>query len=209
MAHLDLRPPGKIIAVGLNYRSHAAELGMAVADEPIIFLKPPSAVIAHGDAIVLPPQSRQVDYEAELALVIGKTCRNVTAAAAADYVLGYTCANDVTARDLQQKDGQWSRAKSFDSFCPLGPWLETEAPDPATKVELYLNGKLKQSAAIADMIFPPLELVAFVAAIMTLERGDVILTGTPPGVGPLAPGDQVTVSIAGVGELSNTVSRNS
>ncbi len=206
MARLKLRLPGKIVAVGLNYRCHAAELDMPVLAEPVLFLKPPSAVIGPGDAIRLPPQSRQVDYEGELAVVIGKTARNV-GAAAADYVLGYTCANDVTARDLQQKDGQWTRSKSFDTFCPLGPWMETAAPPPETRVELALNGELRQGAPISDMVFSPLELVAYITSVMTLERGDVILTGTPPGVGRLRAGDNVAVSIAGIGKLENTVSR--
>lgn len=207
MARLNLRPPAKIIAVGLNYRSHAAELGMPVPEEPIIFLKPPSAVIGPGKAIMLPAMSKHVDYEAELAVVIGRTARGLTVDEAPGAVLGYTCANDVTARDLQRRDGQWTRSKSFDTFCPLGPWVETEAPVPEAKVELLLNGELRQTASVSDMIFPPLELVAFVSQIMTLERGDVIMTGTPPGVGPLKTGDKVMVRIEGVGELVNSVIR--
>lgn len=206
MAHVKLSPPGKIVAVGLNYRSHAAELGLPVPDEPVLFLKPPSAVIGPADAIILPPQSRQVDYEAELAIVISRTARGLSVSQAAEAVLGYTCANDVTARDLQSRDGQWTRSKSFDTFCPLGPWVETEPPAAEAKVELLLNGELKQSAPIADMIFPPLELVAFICGVMTLQRGDVILTGTPPGVGPLQAGDEVTVRVQSVGELVNSVS---
>ncbi|MHB8859699.1 MAG: fumarylacetoacetate hydrolase family protein [Thermoleophilia bacterium] len=205
MARLQLQPPGKIIAVGLNYRSHAAELGMEFAPEPVLFMKPPSAVIGEGDAIVLPAASRQVDYEAELALVIGGTARGVSQADAADYILGYTCANDVTARDLQQSDGQWTRSKGFDTFCPLGPWVETDPPALEALVELVLNGEVRQNAAIADMIFPPFQLVAFISGIMTLERHDVILTGTPPGVGPLRAGDEVEVRISGVGALKNRV----
>ncbi len=205
MARLKLRPPGKIVAVGLNYRSHAAELGMPVPADPVLFLKPSSAVIGPGEAIVLPTASRQVDYEAELAIVIGKTARKVSAGKAQEFVLGYACANDVTARDLQLRDGQWTRAKSFDTFCPLGPWVETGAPPPEAEVELFLNGELRQAAPVADMIFSPPELVAFISAVMTLERGDVILTGTPPGVGPLSAGDRVTVKIAGIGELNNDV----
>ncbi|MHB1390217.1 MAG: fumarylacetoacetate hydrolase family protein [Thermoleophilia bacterium] len=205
MAHLQIAPPGKIIAVGLNYRSHAAELGMPVPDEPVLFMKPPSAVIGAGEAIILPLQSGRVDYEAELAIVIGATVRGLSMAEAQAAVLGYTCANDVTARDLQQRDGQWTRAKSFDTFCPLGPWVETDPLSPQTAVELFLNGELKQSALIADMIFPPLQLVAFISGIMTLHRGDVILTGTPPGVGPLKAGDAAVVRIGGVGELKNQV----
>ena len=205
MAQLELSRPGKIVAVGLNYRSHAAELGMPVPTEPVLFLKPPSAVLGPGEAIELPPQSERVDHEAELALVIGRRARRVSAAAALDCVLGYTCANDVTARDLQQRDGQWTRSKSFDTFCPLGPWVETEPPPPDARVELLLGGERRQGAPIGDMIFSPAELVAYIASVMTLEPGDVILTGTPPGVGPLTPGDQVTVRIDGVGSLTNPV----
>lgn len=205
MAHLELQLPGKIIAVGLNYRSHTAELGMELAPEPVLFMKPPSSVIGPGGAIVLPGASRQVDYEAELAIVIGKTARKVTVDEAASHVLGYTCANDVTARDLQRLDGQWTRSKSFDTFCPLGPWLETRPPAPESKVELFLNGARRQSATISDMIFSPLELVAFISGVMTLNRGDVILTGTPLGVGGMKAGDEVTVRIDGIGELTNSV----
>ncbi|MFA5801836.1 MAG: fumarylacetoacetate hydrolase family protein [Thermoleophilia bacterium] len=205
MAQIKLQPPGKIIAVGLNYRSHAAELNMAVPEEPVLFMKPPSAVIAAGEAIVLPPSSAQVDYEAELAVVIGKTARGVGVDEAAAYVLGYTCANDVTARDLQKLDGQWTRSKSFDTFCPLGPWVESVAPAPDSLVELVLNGEVRQSAPVSDMIFSPLELVAFISGVMTLEAGDVILTGTPPGVGALTAGDEVTVRVDGIGELVSNV----
>lgn len=205
MAQIKLQTPGKIIAVGLNYRSHAAELGMAVPDEPVLFMKPPSAVIADGEAIILPPSYGQIDYEAELAVVIGKTARGVGVDEAAAYVLGYTCANDVTARDLQKQDGQWTRSKSFDTFCPLGPWVESLAPTPDSLVELVLNGEVRQSAPVSDMIFSPLELVAFISGVMTLEPGDVILTGTPPGVGALNAGDKVIVKIDGIGELVNSV----
>jgi len=176
-----------------------------VLPEPVLFMKPPSTVIAAGETIVLPAASRQVDYEAELAVVIGRAARGVDASEAADYVRGYTCANDVTARDLQARDGQWTRSKSFDTFCPLGPLVETEAPSPDALVELVLNGEVRQGAPVSDMIFPPLELVAFISGIMTLEPGDVILTGTPPGVGPLDAGDEVVVRIGGVGELVNAV----
>ncbi len=205
MAHLDLQPPGKIIAVGLNYRSHAAELGMELAEEPVLFMKPPSSVIGPGDAIVLPGASIQVDYEAELAVVIGRTAQGLKVEEASDCILGYTCANDVTARDLQRSDGQWTRSKGFDTFCPLGNWVETEPPEQDALVQLLLNGEVKQSAAIGDMIFSPLELVAFISGIMTLEPHDVILTGTPPGVGPLTARDEVAVCIAGIGKLKNRV----
>jgi 2-keto-4-pentenoate hydratase/2-oxohepta-3-ene-1,7-dioic acid hydratase in catechol pathway len=205
MARSRLRPPGKIIAVGLNYRSHAAELGMDIPVEPILFMKPKSSVIHAGDAIVLPPGVGRVDYEAELALVVGRKARDVSADAAADFILGYTCANDVTARKLQERDGQWTRAKSFDTFCPLGPEVESELPSADTLVEVVLNGEVRQSAAVGDMIFPPEELLVFISGVMTLEPGDIILTGTPPGVGALQAGDQVTVRIDGIGELSNPV----
>jgi 2-keto-4-pentenoate hydratase/2-oxohepta-3-ene-1,7-dioic acid hydratase in catechol pathway len=205
MARINLGLPGKIIAVGLNYRSHAAELGMPVPGEPVLFMKPPSAVIAPGEVIVAPPGVGQVDYEAELAVVIGKETREVSVSEASDFILGYTCANDVTARDLQKKDGQWTRSKSFDTFCPLGPWVETNPPAPESLVELILNGEVRQSAPIADMIFSPLELVSFISGVMTLKQGDVIMAGTPPGVGPLKAGDEVTVRIAGIGELRNKV----
>lgn len=206
MAREALQPPGKIIAVGLNYRSHAAELGMAVPDEPVLFMKPPSAFIPAGAEIVLPADAGRVDYEAELAVIVGSRARNVPAAAAVEHIFGYACANDVTARELQERDGQWTRAKSFDTFCPLGPEVETEAPDPDAKVELVLNGEVRQSAPVGDMIFTPQELLSFISGIMTLEPGDAILTGTPPGVGPLTEGDSASVRIDGVGELVNPVS---
>ncbi|MBE0428869.1 MAG: fumarylacetoacetate hydrolase family protein [Thermoleophilia bacterium] len=205
MAHLSSGSPSKIIAVGLNYRSHAAELDMPVPKEPVIFLKPPSAVIGAGDTIVLPPDAGRIDYEAELAVIVGATARNLSRENAAGAVLGYACANDITARDLQARDGQWTRSKSFDTFCPLGPGVEVEPPPPEARVELFLNGERRQSSPLSDMIFPPLELVSFISGIMTLERGDVILTGTPPGVGALTAGDTVTVRIDGIGELVNSV----
>jgi 2-keto-4-pentenoate hydratase/2-oxohepta-3-ene-1,7-dioic acid hydratase in catechol pathway len=209
-ATADVRPlaplrPSKIVAVGLNYRAHAAELAMTVNAEPIIFLKPPSAVIGPHDAIVAPAASAQVDYEAELALVVGRRCRAVRLTAAADFVAGYTCGNDVTARDLQKVDGQWTRGKSFDTFCPLGPWVVRDAPPPGAAVTAALDGVVKQRGLVGDMIAAPLELLVFVSAIMTLEPGDVILTGTPPGVGPLSAGQVVTISVEGVGRLSNPV----
>ena len=197
--------PSKIVAVGLNYRSHAAELGMAVPEEPVLFLKPPSAVIGDGEPIILPAGAGRVDYEAELAVVIGRTAHAVSPESAVDYILGYTCANDVTARELQEKDAQWTRAKSFDTFCPLGPEAVPAAPGPDALVELVLNGEVRQSAPVSDMVFSPPELIAFISSVMTLEPGDVVLTGTPPGVGPVVAGDKVSVRIAGVGELTNPV----
>ncbi len=198
-------PPSKIVAVGLNYRSHAEELGMQVPREPVIFLKPPTSVIGPGEAIRLPPGAGRVDYEAELAVVIGRRCHAVSPGEAGDFIRGYTCANDVTARELQQRDGQWTRAKSFDTFCPLGPEIVPEAPAPEARVELLQNGERRQSAPLSDMIFEPRELVSFISGVMTLNPGDVILTGTPPGVGAVAPGDELTVRIEGVGELTNPV----
>lgn len=205
MPRLALGHPPKVIAVGLNYRSHAAELDMPVPDEPVLFLKPPTAVVGDGEDILLPPQAGRVDYEAELAVVIGRTARRVSATDAPGCILGYTCGNDVTARDLQERDGQWTRSKSFDTFCPLGPEVETEAPPSNALVELYLNGELRQSAPVSDMVFSPHELVAFISGIMTLEPGDIIMTGTPSGVGPLRDNDSVSVRIEGVGALTNPV----
>jgi 2-keto-4-pentenoate hydratase/2-oxohepta-3-ene-1,7-dioic acid hydratase in catechol pathway len=191
--------------VGLNYRDHAAEFGLDLPDEPVLFMKPPSALLAHGGAIVYPEMSRRVDYEAELVLVCGKECRDITPQDAHTYILGYTCGNDVTARDLQAKDGQWTRAKSFDTFCPLGPSIET-AIDPADlAIELRLNGEVRQSYSTANMAFGPAGLLSFVSRIMTFLPGDVIMTGTPSGVGEMFPGDTVEVLITGLDPLRNTV----
>ncbi len=198
--------PSKIVAVGKNYLDHVREMGgEAPPAEPMIFLKPSTSVIGPGDAILLPWQSEQVEYEAELAVVIGRLCRDVPESLVDDVVLGYTCANDVTARDLQRTDGQWGRAKGFDSFCPLGPWIETSLDIDDAVVECRVNGDLRQSATGADMVRSPRELVSWISSVMTLLPGDVILTGTPAGVGPLAPGDEVSVTIGGVGTLTNTV----
>ena len=197
--------PGKIVAVGLNYRAHAAELNMETAAEPILFMKPRTAVVGPGEAIVRPARSSQVDYEAELVVVVGRRCRDLSPAGAADVVAGYTCGNDVTARDLQALDGQWTRAKSFDTFCPLGPWVVPEAPSPAARVSALLDDAEVQHGLVGDMIVAPLELLAFVSGVMTLEPGDVLMTGTPPGVGPLAAGQTVSVVVEGVGRLDNPV----
>ena len=197
--------PGKVVAVGLNYRAHAAELSMATTAEPVLFLKPRTAVIGPGEAIVRPARAAQVDYEAELVVAVGRRCRDLSPAEAADVVAGYTCGNDVTARDLQRVDGQWTRAKSFDTFCPLGPWIVPDAPPPTARVSALLDGAEVQHGLVGDMIVAPLELLAFVSGIMTLEPGDVIMTGTPPGVGPLAPGQTVSVVVEGVGRLDNHV----
>ncbi|MEW6545815.1 MAG: fumarylacetoacetate hydrolase family protein [Bacillota bacterium] len=197
--------PGKVVAVGLNYRDHAHEVGAVLPEEPVLFVKPATAVIGPGAAILLPPVSRRVDYEAELAVVIGRRAKRVAVGQAPDYVLGYTCGNDVTARDLQQKDGQWTRSKSFDTFCPLGPWVVPGLDPAALQVVCRVNGKVRQQGNTRDLIFPVAELVSFVSGIMTLEPGDVLLTGTPAGIGPLEPGDLVEVEIEGVGVLSNPV----
>ncbi|MCL5942100.1 MAG: fumarylacetoacetate hydrolase family protein [Actinobacteria bacterium] len=196
--------PGKIVCVGLNYARHAAEMKEPPPPEPVLFLKPPTAVSGPGDAIPLPPQSSRVDYEGELAVVIGRAAKGVGERDALDHVLGYTCANDVTARDLQSRDGQWTRAKSFDGFCPLGPWIETEIDPSNLAISTALNGEVRQSSTTGDLIFPVPALVSFVSGIMTLLPGDVILTGTPAGVGPMAAGDRVEVTVQGIGTLRNT-----
>jgi len=195
----------KIVAVGRNYAAHAAEHGDEVPSEPLIFLKPPSAVIGPNEPIVCPPQSAQVEHEAELAVVIGRRARRVTAADAWDYVLGYTCANDVTARDLQRSDGQWSRAKGFDTFAPLGPWIVTDLDPTDLTVACRVNGQMKQQASTVDMVFKIPQLIEYITAAMTLELGDVILTGTPEGVSPIQPGDHVEVEVEGIGVLRNPV----
>ncbi len=200
--------PTKIICVGLNYAAHAQESETEIPSEPLLFFKPPSAVIGPRAAIVLPPQSERVDYEAELAVVIGQRCRAVRPESAWDYVLGVTCGNDVTARDLQRRDDQWTRAKGFDTFCPLGPWLVTgvqERDVADLELSCRVNGEMRQSARSSDMIFSAAELIAYTSSIMTLEPGDVVMTGTPAGVGPLVPGDTVEVEVEGVGVLPNPV----
>lgn len=197
--------PSKVVAVGLNYIDHAKELKMDVPDEPILFLKPTTAVVGPGDPIIYPKMSSQVDYEAELGIVIKREARSVTGAEAKQAILGYTCANDVTARDLQRQDGQWTRAKGFDTFAPIGPWVETEVDPSDLKIELVLNDEVKQSSVTSRMIFDCLELVSFISRVMTLLPGDVIMTGTPPGVGPMQVGDEVEVRIEGVGNLRNGV----
>ncbi len=198
--------PSKIVALGLNYRDHAAELGSPLPDEPLLFLKPGTAVIGPDAAIVYPKMSRRVDYEAELAVVMGRTARRVKEAAAWDYILGYTAFNDVTARDLQKKDVQFTRAKSFDTFAPLGPWIETEIPNPDNlTVEAYLNGERRQHSNTGNLVFGVAHLVSFISRIMTLLPGDVIATGTPSGIGPMRPGDIVEIRVEGIGTLRNRV----
>jgi 2-keto-4-pentenoate hydratase/2-oxohepta-3-ene-1,7-dioic acid hydratase in catechol pathway len=197
--------PTKILAVGLNYRTHAAEAGMDMPPEPLIFSKPPSSVIGPLEPIVYPTLSQQVDYEGELAVIIGRRARNVLPEKAHDFILGYTCGNDVTARDLQQRDDQWTRAKGFDTFCPLGPRIVTSLNPAHLAIRTRVNGEIRQCASTADMVFSVAELIAYISQVMTLEPGDVILTGTPSGVGPLQPGDVVEVEIEGIGTLRNPV----
>lgn len=198
--------PSKIVAVGKNYRDHAREMNSEVPSEPLLFFKPPTAIVAHDAAIVYPPQSQQVDYEGELALIVGETCQDCTPEVAANRIWGYTIANDVTARDLQRKDRLWTRAKGFNSFCPLGPWIVREI-NPGAKVQTFLNQEPepRQCATIDRMVYPPDVLVAYVSEIMTLLPGDVVLTGTPKGVGSMQPGDRVRIEVEGIGALENPV----
>ncbi len=197
--------PSKIVAVGKNYVEHAQEMGGAVPEEPVVFLKPSTAVIGPEDPIPYPPQSARVDPEGEMAVVIGRLARRVRAEDASRYLLGYTCANDVTARDLQARDGQWTRAKGFDGFAPLGPWIETELDPSDVAVELRVNGDTRQAARTSQMAFGVSELVEFVTSVMTLLPGDVILTGTPAGIAPVSVGDVVEVEVEGIGTLRNPV----
>ena len=200
--------PSKIICIGRNYASHAAEHGVDVPEIPLLFLKPPSSLIAHKGTIVLPPQSTMVEHEAELAVVIGKKGRWIKPEEAADYVFGYTIANDVTARDLQRRDGQWTRAKGFDTFCPLGPWIETEFNPADSLIICKVNGEIRQMSSTRDMVFPVTQLVAYASTVMTLLPGDVLLTGTPAGVGILRPGDRIEIEIEQLGILENLVSND-
>ena len=197
--------PSKIVCVGLNYRDHAKELNMALPTEPIIFIKPATTIIYNNDSIVYPSQTKNLHYEAELAIVIKDKIKNISEAEAKKHILGYTCANDVTARDLQNKDGQWTRAKSFDTFCPIGPEVAINIDPAKLDIKTYLNGNLKQSSNTSEMIFNVYYLVAFISQIMTLEANDLILTGTPPGVGQMQVGDRIEIEIQGIGKISNTV----
>jgi 2-keto-4-pentenoate hydratase/2-oxohepta-3-ene-1,7-dioic acid hydratase in catechol pathway len=204
-------PRSKVIGIGRNYAGHAAELGNDLPEEPLMFLKPNTSVIGPGEAIKYPQQTGDLHYEGELAVVIGRICRDVPAAQATDVIQGYTIANDVTARDLQRSDGQFTRAKGFDTFCPLGPWVETDL-DPqhfadGVSVQTFLNGEVVQDGNTRDLIFDIPTLVAHVSSVMTLLPGDVILTGTPEGVGPMEVGDEVEISIAGLGSLANKVEK--
>lgn len=197
--------PGKIVAVGMNYEGHIREMGHEIPTEPLIFLKAPSTVIGPGEHIVLPPESSRVDFEGELAVVIGKRCRRIPRDKAEDHILGYTILNDVTARDLQRKDVQFSRSKSFDTFCPLGPWIETELDPGFVRITTVVNSEVRQDGQTSDMLFDPAILVEFISSVMTLMPGDVIATGTPAGVGPLSDGDEISVAVEGIGVLTNTV----
>jgi 2-keto-4-pentenoate hydratase/2-oxohepta-3-ene-1,7-dioic acid hydratase in catechol pathway len=197
--------PSKIIAIGLNYFSHAKEFSTPVPDQPVIFLKPPTSIIRNGDAILYPAQSSEIHFEGELGVVIKDRIRNITEDDAPGHIAGYTCANDITARDLQRLDGQWTRAKSFDTFCPLGPRIATDVNPGNLRIQTRVNGEVKQDSNTANMIFGVAYLVSFVSSIMTLLPGDIIITGTPSGVGPIVPGDTVEVEIEGIGVLRNRV----
>ncbi len=197
--------PSKIVCVGRNYVEHAKELGNEVPKIPLIFLKPPSSIIDPGDTIILPPQSRQVEHEGELVVVIGKRGRNIVAEDAKNYIFGYTVGNDVTARDLQRSDDQWTRAKGFDTFCPFGPWIDTDFDIADALITCKVNGEPRQMASTRDMVFSVPKLIAFVSSVMTLEPGDILFTGTPSGVGRLEDGNEVVVEIEGLGTLKNSV----
>lgn len=208
LADVRLLPPSlpnKVIGIGKNYADHAREMGGEPPATPVIFLKPSTSVIGPGDAVALPPQSQQVEFEGEIAVVIGRLARDVPASRVGDVILGYTCADDVTARDLQRADGQWARAKGFDGFCPLGPWVETEADPSALSVTTTVNGSVRQQAPASEMVHSISDLVVFVSSVMTLLPGDVILTGTPAGVGEIKDGDEVAVTVTGVGTLHHRV----
>lgn len=197
--------PSKVVCVGLNYAKHIAEFGGSKPQNPILFIKPSTSVIGPDEEIILPPMSQHVDHEAELAVVIGKTAKNVPEAQAFDAIFGYTCGNDVTARDLQHLDGQWTRGKGFDTFCPLGPWIVTELDPSHCDVRAILNGQVKQSSNTQYFLNSVPKLVSFISQVMTLLPGDVILTGTPEGVSPMNSGDQIVVQIEGIGELRNRI----
>jgi len=197
--------PSKVVAVGRNYADHAAEMGTDVPEEPLVFLKPSTSVVGPGDPIMFPSISKRMEYEGELACVVGRLVRRATSDEAARAILGYTCANDVTLRDLQATDGQWTRAKGFDTSCPLGPWVETEADPSDLALETRVNGEVRQSARTSQLAFDPAQLVAFISSFMTLLPGDVVLTGTPAGVGRLEVGDRVEVALDGIGTLANSV----
>jgi 2-keto-4-pentenoate hydratase/2-oxohepta-3-ene-1,7-dioic acid hydratase in catechol pathway len=193
--------PSKILGVGRNYAAHARELGHDIPAEPLLFLKPPSALLNHGGAVILPPESSRVEHEAELAVVIGRRARKLAKHEALSYVLGYTCACDVTARDLQRKDVQFTRSKGFDTFCPVGPWIETQLEVTAVRIQCRVTGQVRQDGNTSQMLFDVPSIVAYASHMMTLEPGDIILTGTPEGVGPIGAGDFVEIDIEGIGTL--------
>lgn len=199
--------PSKVVCVGLNYKAHVGETRPDddIPEEPILFLKPPSALIGPGERIMYPEMSNRVDYEAEMGVVIGRQCSKVAAIEAEDYIFGFTCVNDVTARDLQKRDGQWTRGKGFDTFCPVGPWIVDKIKYQDLQIESFLNGELRQSSRTSLMIFPVNELISFISMVMTLQPGDLIATGTPAGIGPMQPGDRIEVRIEGIGSLVNDV----
>jgi 2-keto-4-pentenoate hydratase/2-oxohepta-3-ene-1,7-dioic acid hydratase in catechol pathway len=208
LAEVSLLPPSKpskIVCVGRNYIDHAKELGNEVPKVPLIFMKPPSSIIADGASIILPPQSKQVEHEAELVVVIGKSGRHITAEQASEHIFGYTVGNDVTARDLQKTDELWTRAKGFDTFCSFGPWIDTDFDPSDAVITCRVNGQMRQMASTRDMVFNIGSLIAYVSSIMTLEAGDLLFTGTPAGVGELNDGDEVVVEIEGLAKLSNQV----
>jgi len=202
-------PRSKVVAVGKNYRDHAAEMGGEAPGEPLLFLKPNTSVIGPDDTIVLPPQSQRIEHEGELAVVIGSIAKNVRAADADQVIFGYTAANDVTARDLQRSDGQWARAKGFDTFCPLGPLIETDFSPGSAALRTLVNGEVRQEGRVSDLVHSIASIVEYASSVWTLLPGDIILTGTPAGVGPLVDGDTVEVEISGIGTLSNPVKRRS
>ena len=200
--------PTKIVCIARNYKEHAKEQGVEVPAYPTLFMKPITSIIGPKQTIILPPQSQQIEYEAELGVVIGKRGRWITAEKANQYIFGFTIVNDVTARDLQQRDGQWTRAKGFDTFCPLGPWIETELDVTDIMISTYINGELRQMGSTRDMVFSISQLIAYISSIMTLEPGDLILTGTPAGVGPIRAGDRIEIKIDGIGKLENSVAED-
>ena len=199
--------PTKVVCIGLNYRAHAAESGQQVPPEPLMFLKPPTSVIGPGEDVVWAPDSKHIDYEAELAVVFKRTAKSVPAGAYKDFVLGYTCANDVSARDFQRGDGQWARAKGSDTFCPLGPWIETDLDPSDLRISGKLNGETKQDSRTSDLVFDIDFLISHLTKYFTMHPGDVLITGTPAGIGPMNPGDSYEVTIEGIGSMSNTMTR--
>ncbi len=202
---LPICSPGKIVAVGLNYVDHAKELDMPLPETPLMFIKTSNTVIGHNDKIIYPKMSERVDYEAELAIIIKNDIKNIKEDMVESNVLGYTCLNDVTARDLQKKDGQWTRAKCFDTFAPMGPYFTKDIDPDNAVIKAYVNGEIKQDSNTSNFVFKTKKLVSFISSIMTLYRGDVIATGTPPGIGPLKRGDKVEIEIEGIGRLVNIV----